>query len=399
MDSYLVEERANEATRAALRLTAIYVLVGVAWIALSDRLLLSVVRDPALISNVQTAKGWVFVVATGVLFYWLSTRELSRRVTIERSLRESNHRLRAVIQASPLAITILDTESRVLLWSPMAERIFGWSSEEVLGKRIPTVPPERIGEHRELLRRVQSGEVITNLEVRRVRKDGSPIEIDLSMGLIRDDAGNVEGFIAVYSDISERKRAEQELADASDRLLQAEVEKKHFYHEVIRAVTQDKLHLVDADEIEQPGELILDRSVNSLDDFAALRAELREVAQSSGMEQANAEDLVLMVGEAVTNAIKHASGGRCVVTTTDDQIIARVSDCGTGIQFASLPASVLTAGFSTKVSLGMGYTIMLQLADQIRLATGPRGTVVQLEKWIHPGKHPRPPLPASWRHF
>lgn len=399
MDPYLVEERPNGATRAALRLAGIYVLVGMAWITLSDRLLFSVVRDPALISYVQTVKGWLFVVATGVLFYWLSIRELSRRVTIERSLRESNHRLRAVIQASPLAIAILDTKSRVLLWSPMAERIFGWSSEQVLGKRIPTVPPERMDEHRELLRRVQSGEVITNLEVRRVRRDGSPIEIDLSMGPIRDDAGNVEGFIAVYSDISERKRAEQELADASDRLLQAEVEKKHFYHEVIRAVTQDKLHLVDADEIEQPGELILDRSVNSLDDFAALRAELREVAQSSGMEQANAEDLVLMVGEAVTNAIKHASGGRCVVTTTDDRIIARVSDRGAGIQFASLPASVLTAGFSTKVSLGMGYTIMLQLADQIRLATGPHGTVVQLEKWIHPEKHLRPPLPASWRHF
>ena len=49
-----------------------------------------------------------------------------------------------------------------------------------------------------------------------------------------------------------------------------------------------------------------------------------------------------------------------------------------------LPASILLPGFSTKVSLGMGYTLMLKLVDRVRLSTGPEGTIVQLEKSFRP---------------
>ena len=57
-----------------------------------------------------------------------------------------------------------------------------------------------------------------------------------------------------------------------------------------------------------------------------------------------------------------------------------ISDRGPGIRPEDLPASILLPGFSTKISLGMGYTLMLKLVDRVRLSTGPEGTIVQLEK-------------------
>jgi len=184
--------------------------------------------------------------------------------------------------------------------------------------------------------------------------------------------------------VRERTR---DLETAQSELLAAAQEKKRFYREVIRAVTEDKFHLVEAEELTRDGEHVLHVSLEEEAGYSHLRKRLREVATTAGMEEQPIDDLVLGAGEAVTNAIKHAEGGRCDVYQTEEQLIVRVSDRGSGIQTEHLPASILTAGFSTKVSLGMGYTMMLRLVDRVWLATGPEGTVVQLAKSI---KTPEP---------
>jgi DNA-binding response OmpR family regulator/anti-sigma regulatory factor (Ser/Thr protein kinase) len=178
-----------------------------------------------------------------------------------------------------------------------------------------------------------------------------------------------------------------ELAQANERLRQAEVERKHFYREVIRAVTQDKFHLVDAFEIPAEGELALDAPLAGPEDYVALRKELQQLAARAGMQADDTDDFELAAGEAATNAIKHAAGARGALYLTPDRLIVRVSDEGPGIRVEDLPASILTPGFSTQISLGMGYTLMLRLADRVWLATAPEGTVVQLEKWIRPEEH------------
>ena len=98
-------------------------------------------------------------------------------------------------------------------------------------------------------------------------------------------------------------------------------------------------------------------------------------------------DLVLAAGEAASNAVKHGARGRCTAYVTTERLIVRVRDRGKGIRAEDLPSSILQSGFSTKVSLGMGYTLMLELVDKVWLATGPDGTLVQLEKWLHPEAH------------
>jgi anti-sigma regulatory factor (Ser/Thr protein kinase)/HAMP domain-containing protein len=189
------------------------------------------------------------------------------------------------------------------------------------------------------------------------------------------------------------------LESAQQQVARAEEEKKRFYREVIRAVTHDKFHLVDDEEIPLSGTLILDLPLEETSDYRAMRNGVREAAEKSGMKKGDTADFVLAVGEASANALKHAMEGRCQVFLAGERIIARVTDRGVGIKPDDLPATILRPGFSTKVSLGMGYTLMLELVDTVWLSTGPEGTVVQLEKWVHPENHPEPLMLPSWEKF
>jgi anti-sigma regulatory factor (Ser/Thr protein kinase)/HAMP domain-containing protein len=186
---------------------------------------------------------------------------------------------------------------------------------------------------------------------------------------------------------------------AQQQVAQAEEEKKRFYREVIRAVTHDKFHLVDDEDIPVEGKLLLDLPLEETSDYRAMRECVREAATNVGMKKEDIGDFVLAVGEASANALKHAMEGRCQVFLTEDRILARVTDRGVGIKPDDLPATILQPGFSTKVSLGMGYTLMLELVNTVWLSTGPQGTVVQLEKWLHPEEHPEPLILPSWEKF
>ncbi len=119
--------------------------------------------------------------------------------------------LRALIQASPLAIVSIDRSETVLSWNAAAERVFGWTAAEVVGKPYPLIPPDSQQEVRALRERALLGEALTEVEVRRVRKDGSLADVSLSSACLRDTDGNVTGYILLLTDITERKKLEEEL--------------------------------------------------------------------------------------------------------------------------------------------------------------------------------------------
>lgn len=125
-------------------------------------------------------------------------------------LRETNQRLQAFIQASPLAIMCLDPEGGVTMWSRAAERLFGWNEAEVLRKPLPIVPKDKQAEFRRLRERVMQEEALTGIELRRKKKDGTWIDVSLSAAPLRDSQGQANGMIGLMADITERKRAEQE---------------------------------------------------------------------------------------------------------------------------------------------------------------------------------------------
>lgn len=175
-----------------------------------------------------------------------------------------------------------------------------------------------------------------------------------------------------------RRQREAEL-----ELLQAETEKKDFCRRVLRALSGGKFQLIDEEELAQDGRQVLSQPLVDGAGLAMLRRTLRELGHEVGLLPESIEDLVLAVGEAASNAVKHGDLASCEVRLHEDRISVRIWDRGGGIRPEDLPA-VLEAGYSSKISLGMGYTIMLKLADVVQLATSAAGTVVNVEMWIHP---------------
>lgn len=176
----------------------------------------------------------------------------------------------------------------------------------------------------------------------------------------------------------------RELETAHQKALDAEIEKKRFYRQVVRAVTNGKFELVDRGEIPAPGNLVCELPICNGPEYAAARAAISKVCGDAGMLPERSDDLLIAAGEAISNVLKHARDGCCQIYESGEVVGLRISDHGGGILSGDLPAAILQSGFSTKVSLGMGYTMMLELCDHVWLSTDGNGTTVQLEKRIAP---------------
>ena len=126
---------------------------------------------------------------------------------------ETNQTLEALIQASPLPILTMDLDQKVTLWNPAVERIFGWSSNEVLGRICPIVPNTEQNGLIPAIERGLQNEVVTDFEMRVLKKDGTLIDVGLWGAMLQDAEGEVYGVMAVLEDLTDRKQAEETLRD------------------------------------------------------------------------------------------------------------------------------------------------------------------------------------------
>ena len=145
------------------------------------------------------------------------TRDITNLKHSQEELRETTDRLDAILKASPSAIVTLDPAGIVTHWNKAAGQIFGWSSREVTGKPYPIVPEDRQEEHRALLERAMRGESFIGVEVRRKKKDGSPVDINISVAPLHNRLGEIYGIVAVINDITARRQAEEELRKSEQR--------------------------------------------------------------------------------------------------------------------------------------------------------------------------------------
>jgi PAS domain S-box-containing protein len=100
-------------------------------------------------------------------------------------------------------------------WNAGAQRIFGYSAEEVIGQPINLlVPPERIEEEEQIIECLRRGERVEHLETVRVIKDGRRIDVSVTTSPIKDRAGRIVGASKIARDLSDRKRAEEALQAA-----------------------------------------------------------------------------------------------------------------------------------------------------------------------------------------
>ena len=121
-------------------------------------------------------------------------------------------RLQALIDSSPLALVEFGLDTRIRLWNPAAERIFGWTRSEMLGRGgLPMAPDPKRAESEDLFARVRAGESITDHETVRQRKDGALVAVSIAAAPVRDGSGRVIGNLVAYTDITERKAQEAEV--------------------------------------------------------------------------------------------------------------------------------------------------------------------------------------------
>ncbi|MBI5582649.1 MAG: PAS domain S-box protein [Deltaproteobacteria bacterium] len=151
--------------------------------------------------------------AKGVIeHYEGSVEDITERKRYEEILHRANETLRATLEAAPVAIIDLDLEGRVKsIWNAAAEQLLGWSRDEVLGKFLPTVDEEHAEEFALFRSWIRSGKSFLGKDVVRRRKDGSPIEYSIYAAPEYDAEGRAIGNIAVLVDITERRRAEEEI--------------------------------------------------------------------------------------------------------------------------------------------------------------------------------------------
>jgi PAS domain S-box-containing protein len=132
---------------------------------------------------------------------------------------QEHERLQALIDSSPLALVEFGLDTRIRLWNPAAERIFGWSSEQMLGRGgLPMAPPSKRAESEELFARVRDGESINDYETVRLRSDGTLVAVSIAAAPVRDGSGRVVGNMVAYTDITERKAQEAEVHRLNDEL-------------------------------------------------------------------------------------------------------------------------------------------------------------------------------------
>jgi PAS domain S-box-containing protein len=123
---------------------------------------------------------------------------------------EYGQRLASIVESSDDAIVSKDLDGIITSWNRGAERLFGYTAEEVIGKPITIlIPPDRQDEERDILRCIRRGEHVDHYETIRRRKDGSPIDISLTVSPIRNAVGRVVGASKIARDITDSRRAQE----------------------------------------------------------------------------------------------------------------------------------------------------------------------------------------------
>lgn len=314
-------------------------------------------------------------------------------------LRRNEETLRLVVEGSPdFFFYIHDANGIFTYVSSTVEDITGHSVEEWKSHytRFLTDSPinERAIEYTE--RMLRTGEVTPSYPIEVVHKSGRRIMLEVFERPIQKN-GEITGIRGVARDVTELKRIEA----IEKRLSQeAEAHKRRFYRDTIFSVTDGKLIIMDPDQTQAlcADPLFPPMQITEAKDISLARDEIHDAAIKAGMDESQVRDLILAVGEAATNALKHAGGGTICMVDGGDMVRVGIYDQGPGMDSLALPMLTLKKGHSTQRSLGMGYATILTTVDKVYLSTDPSGTSVVLEV----AKQPKPAevevenLPDLW---
>ncbi len=297
-------------------------------------------------------------------------------------IREGEMRNATVLEVALDCIITIDQRGCITDFNPASETTFGYKKSEVLGHPVSEIAipaSHRDAHHAGLAHYLETGEgpvLGKRIEITAMRRSGEEFPVELAI-IPAKIAGEVE-FTAYLRDISERKRAEQEL-------IQAAVRQRLFLRDVLFSVTQGHLRLCDTEQELPPRcPVALEPiTLNPATGMAGLRAAVKEAARDAGFPDERTYDLITAASEAAMNAIVHVGEGVGEILFDPHQGVTqvRVTDHGAGIAFEDLPHATLQKGFTTAGTLGHGMKLMLETTDRLFLLTGTTGTTVVLEQY------------------
>jgi anti-sigma regulatory factor (Ser/Thr protein kinase) len=159
-------------------------------------------------------------------------------------------------------------------------------------------------------------------------------------------------------------------------------EKWKIYRDVMFAATQEKFLLITKEEVNKykEGTVLCERRIKERSDIPICRNLAKERLEAEGFSNSTIMSWLLVLSEAITNAIKHAEEGKMTIIKDEKNHEIRfvVEDKGPGFSLKHLPKATLEAGYSSKKSLGQGFTIMMKMAKRVLLFTSSKGSTIIL---------------------
>lgn len=329
----------------------------------------------------------------------------------------------SIVSTMTDSLVIADPDARILNANRATVEMLGYTSADVRGEPVAMLFGDG-GRQQDLTYPTAEDSPAASRETTFVARNRRAIPVLLSRSPIFSKTGMFAGSVYVAKDITDLKRLEDELrtanedlearvrertaelADANEDLvaeirererIQAQLREKDLairkaYVDVIGAVTGGRLVLVTPEELQAA----LGRpatpagSLDSFEKLADARAAIAMAIRAEFPDLRDPDEYIVAVGEALTNAVKHASGGTYRLYRAGTAAQIAITDEGPGIDFETLPKATLLAGFSTKCSMGLGFSIMLELCERVLLSTERGRTTVVLEIREARSREPRP---------